>query len=102
MEKHMTNLTNSHKLYLTHRPTSIPETVSVTSREALWLNQGLGTEPSTLTAFQRQDVFDRAFKSILNRTGTYYGDELYDVDKVVLNQPHFRPVSTITGWMAQR
>jgi hypothetical protein len=47
-------------------------------------------------------MFDRAFKSILSRTGTYYGDELYDIDKVTLNQPHLRPVSMITGWMTQR
>ena len=102
MEKHMKDLTNSHKLYLIHRPTSIPETVSVTSVEALWLNQGLGTEPSTLTLSERQSMFDRAFKSILSRTGTYYGDELYDIDKATLNQPHLRPVSMITGWMTHR
>ena len=93
MEKHMTELTKAHKLYLTHRPTDIPETVSVTSREALWLMQGMGDIATNSTITERMDLIDNALKSILNRTGKYYGEEEFDIEKLVKYQPIKRPVN---------
>ena len=86
-------LTKAHKLYLTHRPTSIPETVSVTSREALWLMQGMGDIATNSTISERMDLIDNALKSILNRTGKYYGEQEFDIDKLVEYQPIKRPVN---------
>ena len=89
----MTELTKAHKLYLTHRPTGIPETVSVTSREALWLEQGMGMIQTNYTVSKQMDLIDYALKSILARTGTYYGEELFDIDKLVEYQPIKRPTN---------
>jgi len=87
----MTDLIKAHKLYLTHRPTDIPETVSVTSREALWLEQGMGMIATNLTVSQQVDQINYALKSIFERTGTFYGEELYDIEKLVQYQPIKRP-----------
>ena len=86
-------MTTAHKLYLTHRPTSIPETVSVTSREALWLMQGMGDIATNSTISERMDLIDNALKSILNRTGKYYVEQEFDIDKLVEYQPIKRPVN---------
>lgn len=86
-------LTKAHKLYLTHRPTSIPETVSVTSREALWLMQGMGDIATNSTISQKMSLMDRALKSILKRTGKYYGEQEFDIDKLVEYQPIKRPTN---------
>ena len=89
----MTDLIKAHKLYLTHRPTDIPETVSVTSREALWLMQGMGDIATNSTISERMDLIDNALKSILNRTGKYYGEQEFDIDKLVEYQPIKRTVN---------
>ena len=96
----MTELTKAHKLYLTHRPTDIPETVSVTSREALWLEQGMGLIPTNSTVSQQMDLLDRALDSIEHRTGINYGEQEYDIDKLVKYQPIIRPVTAVSGHMS--
>lgn len=89
----MKDLIKAHKLYLTHRPTDIPTTVSVTSTEALWLEQGMGLIPTNSTVSQQMDLIDRALLSIKHRTGINYGEQEYDIDKLVKYQPIMRPTT---------
>ena len=43
------------------------------------------------------DLIDRALLSIKNRTGINYGEQEYDIDKLVKYQPIMRPT---TGHMS--
>ena len=88
------DIIKAHKLYLTHRPTDIPTTVSVTSTEALWLEQGMGLIPTNSTVSQQMELLDRALKSILYRTGINYGEQEYDIEKLVKYQPIMRPAGS--------
>jgi hypothetical protein len=55
--------------------------------------QGMGDIATNSTISERMDLIDNALKSILNRTGKYYGEQEFDIDKLVEYQPIKRTVN---------